>query len=134
MRPPPERREDPIGPVIGSDVQTTKHLWSCDSFGVHPHLLVWFAAVRHGLHQHSDALRLAGSRRAESHHTVTYALRLIQLDQLQHPWSVMHQAELTHLYSVQVRMYYRPGKGVCNSFNSWLLKRLCALRLPVAAC
>ena len=101
MRPPPESRKDSISPVIGSDVQATEHLRSCDSFWVHPHLLVRFAAVRHSLHQHSDALRLPASRRPKSHHPVTYSLRLVQLYQLQYPWSMMHKAELIHLYSAK---------------------------------
>ena len=102
VRSPPESREDAVGPVISGDVQSTKHLRSRDSFRIHSHLLVWFTTLGHGLHQHSDALRLAGSRRSEGHHTVTYTLRLIELDQLQYPRRMMYQAKLVHLQSKHV--------------------------------
>lgn len=108
MCPPPESGEDSVSPVIGSDIKATEHLRSCDSLRVHPHLLVWFAAVCHGLHQHSDALRLAGSRRTEGHHAVTYTLGLVQLDQLQHPGSVVYQAELTHLSTQHLPITHQP--------------------------
>jgi len=57
----PERREDAVCPVVGGDVETTKHLRRRDRFGVHVHLLVRLCAGCERLHQHADALRLAGT-------------------------------------------------------------------------
>ena len=93
----PECREDAVSPVVGGNIKTTEHLWSCDRLRVHPHLSVRLATVSHCLHQHSDTLCLAGSRRTEDHHAVTDSLSLVELDQLQHPRRMMDQLELGDL-------------------------------------
>jgi len=46
----PQGREDAVRPVVGSNVQSTKHLWGSDGLGVHPHLTMWLPTVSHGLH------------------------------------------------------------------------------------
>ena len=75
----PERGEDAVSPVVGGDVETPEHLRRGDGLGVHPHLAVRLATVRHRLHQHVNAARLAHARRSQRHHAVTHALRLEQL-------------------------------------------------------
>jgi len=99
----PECREDAVSPVVSGDVQTTEHLRGCDRLRVHPHLLVYSAALGQSFHQHVDTGRLTCSGRTESHHTVTDELRLVQLNQLQYPRSVRHQTELTHLNAASVK-------------------------------
>ena len=94
---PPERREDAVRPVVGGHVKSAEHLRRGDGFGVHAHLLVGRAALGHGLHQHLDALGLAGATGPQRHHAVTHALRLIQLDQLQDPRRVVDQPRLRYL-------------------------------------
>ena len=98
----PECREDAVSPVISGDVKTTEHLRRCDRLRVHPHLLVYGAALGQSLHQHVDTGRLTCPGRTESHHTVTDELRLVQLNQLQYPRSVSHQTELTHLNTTSI--------------------------------
>lgn len=66
---PPQSRKDAVGPVVGGDVQRAEHLRGRDGFGVHPHLPVGGAALRHCLHQRVDAGRLPGSAGTQRHHT-----------------------------------------------------------------
>ena len=47
----PESGEDAVGPVVGRDVESTKHLRRCDGLRVHSELLVRLTAVRHRLGQ-----------------------------------------------------------------------------------
>ena len=97
MCPPPESGEDAICPVVGRHVQPAEHLRGCNSLRVHAHLLVRRAAVRHGLHQGVDTARLAGTRRPQGHHAVTYVLRLVKLDQLEDPRVMVDETSLSHL-------------------------------------
>lgn len=66
---PPQGREDAVRPVVGGDVQRAEHLRGRDRFGIHPHLAVGGAALRHGLHQRVDAGRLPSTAWTQRHHT-----------------------------------------------------------------
>jgi len=57
----PQCREDAVSPVVGGNVQTTKHLRCSDRLRVHPHLFVRSAAVCHGLHQQVNNASLSGA-------------------------------------------------------------------------
>jgi len=59
---------------------------------------VRFAAVRHRLHQHVDALGLSGATRAQGHHAVPDSLGLEQLNQLEDPGRVEDQTGLVNLH------------------------------------
>ncbi len=75
----PQCREYSICPIVGCDIQSTKHLWGSDGFGIHPHFPVGGATVGHCLHQGVDTTGLARSGRSQGHHPVAYSLSLIQL-------------------------------------------------------
>jgi len=122
----PERREDAVRPVVGGDVEPTKHLRRSDRFRVHPHLFVHGAALGQRLHQHVDAAGLAGAGRAERHHAMTDQLSLVQLDQLQYPRRMRDQSELTHLFDMSINIpSAMPSRIYCVEhfflFSSFLL-------------
>ena len=64
------------------------------------------------LHECMDTLGFASAGGAQGHHAVTYTLGLKQLDQLQHPRSVVDQSRLRYL--ANKKQWTHPNMG-----NTW---------------
>ena len=91
---------------------------TCDSLGVHSHLLVSCPAVCHGLHEHINAAGLPRSTGSQHHHAVPHPLSLIQLNQLQGPRGMVDQVGIVDLKVHTNAIYLTVSKDRVISNNT----------------